>query len=287
MIVVKVYGGLGNQMFQYAFYLYLKKYNDEVYLDISDYKVHKHHHGFELDHTFANLKYDILDGRELKRFRVNPNTLFRRVFNKMFDIQLVHGHEIREHPARMVIEPCTYCEDIYFNGFWANRRYIDEVEEASQIFVFKYEPEGKNRYLFEKIKNSYSVSVHVRRGDFLKDGNIADCCNLSYYQRAFDFFLERDRNSMFVVFSDDIEWARENLTFAKNITYVDWNTGENSSRDMQMMSLCKNNIIANSTFSWWGGRLNANSDKLIIAPKIWSKRKKGMSPIIYEDWILL
>jgi len=288
VIVVKIFGGLGNQMFQYAFFLYQNKYNENVYLDISDFKIHKHHYGFELKKTFQGVTVNSPNKKELSSLCVNNNFIILRIINKLFHISIVSPYEVREMPAKMFVEPFGYDKNIYYNGFWANKKYVDEVEEELRnIFRFTYVPDGENLKLLENMRDKNTVSVHIRRGDFLKNKNISDCCDISYYQKAFKYMMDRDPECVFIIFSDDIEWAKENITFSRNVEFISWNQGEDSSRDMLMMSKCKNHIIANSTFSWWGAWLNPNKEKIVIAPKKWSEREKGINPMLDEKWVLL
>lgn len=288
MVGVRFLGGLGNQLFQYAFYLYLKKYGNDVYADLSDYDVHKHHYGFELTNVFSGVELDTISDKQLNRYRFDPNSFLGVILRKIFRLRLTYDNEINEMPARMLIAPFIYNENIYFNGFWANIRYVDEVKEIlHQQLTFNYNMEGKNLELADKLKKVNNVSVHVRRGDFLKSEKLSSCCDLEYYRKAFKVFMDIDQDVLFVVFSDDIDWARENIIFSPNVIFVDWNTGANSSIDMLMMSLCNNNIIANSTFSWWAAWLNNNPNKIVIAPKKWSAENTNVSTILYEDWILL
>lgn len=288
MIVVRVFGGLGNQMFQYAFAKYLGLNNKEVYLDITDFKTHIHHYGFELDKVFSNLDYNLIEGKQLDKVRFNPNTVLNRVLNKAFGVQIVRNSEYREQPAKSVIKNNTYRKDIYFNGFWGNLQYINEVEDLlRKELVFRYLPEGKNRELLDFLEGKISVSVHVRRGDYLQEDGLKDAFGIAFYKEAFNIFMEKYSEVVFVIFSDDIPWVKENFDFSRNMIFVDWNRGKESYIDMLMMSLCNHNIIANSTFSWWSAWLNSNKDKCVIAPRYWRSNDKNESSLYPGDWILL
>ncbi len=288
MIVVRVFGGLGNQMFQYAFAKYLGLNNKEVYLDITDFKTHVHHYGFELDKVFSNLDYNLIEGKQLNKVRFNPNTVLNRVLNKAFGVQIIRNSEYREQPAKSVIKNNTYRKDIYFNGFWGNLQYINEVEDLlRKELVFRYLPEGKNRDLFDFLEGKISVSVHVRRGDYLQEDGLKDAFGIAFYKEAFNIFMEKYSEVVFVIFSDDIPWVKENFDFSRNMIFVDWNRGKESYIDMLMMSLCNHNIIANSTFSWWSAWLNSNKDKCVIAPRYWRSNDKNESSLYPGEWILL
>jgi hypothetical protein len=140
----------------------------------------------------------------------------------------------------------------------------------------------------KKIENNNSVSIHVRRGDFFKNkkriqryGNI---CTNSYYKKAINIIKHKINDPIFLVFSDDIDWAKQNFT-GSNFIFVDWNKGKSSYRDMHLMSLCKHNIIANSTFSWWGSWLNNNENKVVISPSKMNNKHKDFSQLFPEKWV--
>lgn len=274
MQIVRIFGGLGNQMFQYAFGEYLKMINqDELYLDISDYDHQKYHQGFELDKVFSGVEVKTLSNAELDKIRVNHTSFIVKVIEKLFHVKMKKPSEFHEYPATLLVQPSASNATIYYDGYWGMREYIETAEaRIRDAFTFRYEPEGKNKELLDLIKErGNTVSVHVRRGDYLWQPNLANVCDVEYYRRAIQFFLDRDPESTFVFFSDDIPWVKENLSeMAQNNVFVDWNTGSDSNRDMQMMSLCNHNIIANSTFSWWAAWLNPHEDKQIVAPKKWS-----------------
>ena len=138
---------------------------------------------------------------------------------------------------------------------------------------------GTNEYpagdfdFLSKIKDCTAVSLHVRRGDYISpDGTqtlLGGICTKEYYQTAIELIKQRVGKLFFAVFSDDVNWARENLHLPEYTLFVDWHSGKNSFRDMQLMSLCSHHIIANSSFSWWGAWLGNNPEKIVIAPKKW------------------
>ena len=153
-------------------------------------------------------------------------------------------------------------------------------------FSFKLELiSNKNLSLAKTIRETNSVSIHVRRGDYLMEIGW-DTCNLEYYNKAIKYIEQILPHCTFYVFSDDILWCMKNLTNKYNFIYVDWNKGNDSWQDMYLMSQCKNNIIANSTFSWWGAWLNNNPQKIVITPSIWfNDRNPNDCDIIPDNWI--
>jgi hypothetical protein len=149
---------------------------------------------------------------------------------------------------------------------------LDYEDEIRKDFTFVHPPSSQNQTTITMIQNSESVSVHIRRWDYLQWNNIHyhGVCSLEYYQQAIHHIQWSISNPRFFFFSDDIQWVKENIkTGNQDDVYVDHNTGDQSREDMRLMSLCKHNIIANSSFSWWGAWLNTNNKTIIIAPKNW------------------
>ena len=150
-------------------------------------------------------------------------------------------------------------------------------EIVKKTFLFHKEMNKENSQVFEEIQCSMSVSLHIRRGDYLNKENINSYaqCSQMYYRSAIDFLKKKFKNVSFFVFSDDIDWAKKNLSFSSNYSFIEHNTGKNSFEDLRLMSSCKHHIIANSSFSWWGAFLSEDSS-VTICPKLWwvdEKRK--------------
>ena len=287
MLIVKSYGGLGNQMFQYAFYEFLKKDNPgNVFLDINDFKIHHHHQGFELIKVF-DLEIDIASEKQIKNISYNQNVLIYRFFKKYLKIILSKPTECYEGLHTMLLQSSKINNNYYFVGFWQNEYYVNSIRDILiEKFDFKKEFNKRNKALLEEIKNYDSVSIHVRRGDYVKNSSLGGICTVEYYSKAIKLMQENYKNAKFVVFSDDINWVKENLELPSDSIYVDWNTGEDSYLDMVLMSRCNHNIIANSTFSWWGAWLNQNEKKTVIIPKRWYNNQ-SYNPLCCEEWISL
>lgn len=137
--------------------------------------------------------------------------------------------------------------------------------------------------MIEKIIGTDSVSLHVRRSDYI-GSYFAGICTLEYYAKTVEYMRKHIQKSIFFVFSDDIPWCKEHLNLADNVYFIDWNKGKDSYKDLILMSNCKHNIIANSSFSWWGARLNNNPTKIVIAPHKWHQNL-DYKDIIPSDWI--
>ena len=278
MQVIKLMGGLGNQMFQYAYGLYLRQLGIEVYFDSSLYNSYTKHEGFAL----KNL--NIKDSDELTGFSLNiaNKVAFYFINYKIKSLKIVTHKNMYNLHIR---------ENSYHVGYFQSFKYFEEIESIlKETFTIKSK---KSEYFLtnSKVINSFenSISIHIRRGDYCLDRNIdyIGLCSLSYYYDALNFLIEGLNTYEVFVFSDDLTWVKEN--FKGTIFNYLSNPNSNSSyEDLKLMSLCKNNIISNSTFSWWAAWLNSNENKKIIAPKTWFKNESlnnQYSDIIPEDWI--
>jgi hypothetical protein len=169
--------------------------------------------------------------------------------------------------------------NVTMSGYFQNEQYFKHIEQdIRRDFTFKHPLEGKNKMLERQLSNCRSVAVHIRRGDYIQQADtVANfvTCNKEYYQKAIAHILEKVDNPVFYIFSDDFDWVKENLNFEDHlVTFVDWNRGDESYIDLQLMSLCKHNIIANSSFSWWAAWLNAHREKVVACPGKWFRDEK-------------
>lgn len=284
MLVVRVLGGVGNQLFQYAFYEFLKLNNEEVYLDISSYKIQKYHYGYELDKLF-DLDYQDYQGTQFAH--CDRNRFGYRAIRKFLGITLSRESDYYENNKAALVRNRKIPGDVYFDGFWQDVHYVQQVDDLREKLKFReFDLNEKNRKLVEFICSQTTVSVHVRRGDYLKHQELFGCCDESYYAAAIDYIQKEIKPDAFVFFSDDINWCREKYSSMPQVRFVDWNTGEESYLDMYLMSLCSHNIIANSTFSWWGAYLNKNRHKRVVLPAKWSNNMDE-NHFACEDWIKL
>lgn len=275
MRLVKVTGGLGNQMFIYAMYLKMKKSFPNTKLDLSDMSHYKVHYGYEMNKVF---------GLPHTEFCINRN--IKKILEFMF------FKTILERKQKGSMKPYTeksLWPLVYFKGFYQNEKYFCGIEdEVSDAFNFNTSiANDRSIKMMEQIAgDNNAVSIHIRRGDYLHEphwSSIGYICQRPYYMNAISKLIERGITPHFYVFSEDLSWAKENLPL-ENAVFVDWNKGEDSWQDMMLMSRCRHNIICNSTFSWWGAWLNPNPDKIVVAPAQWSKHLTG-SAIEPESWI--
>jgi hypothetical protein len=258
MIITHLSGGLGNQLFQWAIAENLAILNNTNYLfDISFYS-NQNHRKFEL-HKFKKIPVNIAQ-------RENINVSNLNIINEC----LLNSNEI------------VYKLPSYLYGYWQNENFFKESESSIRLKL-KIEDDLdmyiKNKY---PILNENTVSMHVRRTDYLSLSDYHYNQSLNYYNHAYDIL--NDKNINVIVFSDDINWCKENMKF-DNIHYIE---NEDNIVDLYIMSKCKNNIIANSTFSWWGAWINENIEKKVFAPKNWFSHKgPEKTNLLLNQWITI
>ena len=276
MRLIKLTGGLGNQMFIYACYLQMRQRHSHVRVDLSDIMHYKAHNGYELRKVF-----DLNEGEFCW-----PQWLKKVVEFLFFKVIL----ERKQNLETMEAYKCKYSWPlIYFKGFYQSERFFDEVkDEVRKAFHFNLDKANDySREMAKRIKaDEHSVSFHVRRGDYMNPKfyeNMGSVCQLSYYENAVKKILEIDPQAHFYIFSDDTDWVKENLKLPQT-TIIDGNKGADSWQDMMLMSFCHHNVICNSTFSWWGAWLNSHADKKVIAPNRWYGLHEAPY-IIPKEWI--
>ena len=277
MLTVFIGGGLGNQMYQYALYRTLLERGRDVYMDISPYDHQKERYGdfrkYELADVFniterlapkmSNLKYFML--RVVKKLKV-PG-LMNMYVNKGYFQQ-----EVLEE-----------IHDGILWGTWGSFKYSAEIEDIlRKEFTFKRVPTGEAAKLLDEVRNCNSVSISVRRGDYLKLSHIFEVLPVDYYTNAIRYIQERVPNAKFFCVSNDIEYCKETYGNKYNIKFVHV-PADNDAFDMQLISQCKHNIIANSTFSIWGAWLNQNPGKIVLRPEKFGK----INDYGTEDWIVI
>lgn len=283
MIIVKLFGGLGNQMFQYAFgrNFTLQK-NDILKLDLSSFVRARSdtHRSYQLGHFCIH--EDVASMREVRRFCFPI-----RVFKK--DILLRKKGYIKEKEFHFNPSVFTITGDAYLDGYWQSEKYFKGIEkEIREEFNPKDSMSDAAERVLDSILSTNSVSIHVRRSDYITNKNASalhGTCSLDYYKNAVSMITEKISHPSFFVFSDDIVWARRNLILDYPTIFVS-NPHIKDYEELVLMSLCKNNIIANSSFSWWGAWLNKNVEKVVIAPTQWFKKAsyntKDLTPV---SWI--
>ena len=270
MKVILMYGGLGNQMFQYAFYIFLKneiKIKDKIMFRIDC----RAHNGFELERIFSNIK--IKRAPYLLKFIIKVYFLLDKIAMRFFKkhLQLKWFFIVRDPKDYRIAytNEKVYKESFYFSCLLFNIKYYydNNKEIIFERFQFPVIKDKKNLEILNKIEKTNSVSLHVRLGDHLQNIHAFNLSKSNYYDLAIQEIKSRVKNPHFFIFSDEVDKCRSFFKDLKDCYFIDWNKDKNSYRDMQLMSLCKHNIMANSTFSFWGAYLNKNKDKTVICLK--------------------
>lgn len=283
MKTVKFLGGLGNQMFQFAFYLSLKRHFKKVKADLSGFKNYELHNGFELERVF-NIQLDRLSDFKINLHSPDRHEWIWRKLRHVYGTKSSFFYEQKEFGFDELL--FNDKKNRHYWGYWQHINYVEPVqEELRTSFVFSELIDSRNILLQGIVENSNSVSVHVRRGDYLKHPVLGGICEAEYYKKAFGLVDKKVEKPLFVFFSNDIIWCEENLR-TENSLFVNWNQGVDSYLDMQLMSLCKHHIIANSSFSWWGAWLNSSPTKIVISPSKWINDPAiDVSGILIRDFI--
>ena len=281
MIITKIKGGLGNQLFQYAVGRSLALHHKApLKLDLTIFETYKLHNGYRLDQF--EILADIATNDEIVKLKGGSSVLFSALRKAGLVKRKSYLKEKRSSYFDTSIFNNNY---VYLDGYWQNELYFSDIRE---LLLRELVPTiSMNDLGFDylnSIKNSNSVSLHVRRGDYLKIKNI-NVLDVDYYMKAVDYIKKNVEKPMFYIFSDDLDWCKNNLGFLNNCNYVDLTQTEID--DLKLMSFCQHNIIANSSFSWWGAWLNQNPKKIVIAPKEWLINDPGSSNVILSDWIKL
>lgn len=264
-------------MFQYAIARHLSiKNKTKLYMDISYYNNCKIRN-YELS------KYNINCSCLLNLFHINISIYFWKILSiiTLNKIKLIrqNGRKYNSHLLKRN-------ESVVLNGFWQCEKYFKEIRGVILSDFKLKKPLGKKNIDFlEKIQNSNSVCLHIRRGDYISNKSVSKThgpCSLNYYYNSVKYLKKKDSKMTFFVFSDDISWVRENLKLNENTIFVDIN--DNPYYDLELMRNCKHFITANSTFSWWAAWLSKNTDKIVIAPKKWFVNGNE-GDIVPENWV--
>lgn len=277
MIIVKATGGLGNQLFQYALGRHLAlKNNDILKMETNYYIGSTFVYSLGLFNTHAEIATEE-DYSKKGIPSINDVSLYGKIKRKLFRI----GENFKPiHKKKFIIEPgFTFCPEIlnvknscYLSGVWQSEKYFQAIKNVIQEEItLKNELSPATKNWIKKASESNSVSIHLRRGDYVNNPQIHQfhgVCPPEYYEAAINLISGKIDNPVFFVFSNDIEWVKNNLKINYPVFFVS-DKRIPDYEELIIMSNCKHNIIANSTFSWWGAWLNANPDKIVIAPLKW------------------
>ena len=323
MVVIQIQGGLGNQMFQYALGLQLQKMGRSVRFDYASYDAAGDPAKRFYLPVFG-INCEQAGEAELRKLGQGRSFL-SRIGNKLGlsgkrgSVRTAAAQNVQEGPesrGRSMdlsdragdgdtgglcriggryeedlsagFHPEIFdMEDVYLSGYWQSERYFAAIrEEVADAFRFPDRLDPAAAKLRDQISSRNAVSVHIRRGDYLALPHVyGGICTQSYYQKAMEEMRNRMENPVFFVFSDDPEWVKENRS-GDDVVAVDGRAPEDAWMDMYLMTQCRANIIANSSFSWWGAWLNPGKDKIVLSPARWFANHEAHEAIC-RDWITI
>lgn len=288
MIISKIFGGLGNQMFQYSFGKYLSiKNNDVLFFDTSFYKTRDKKRRFSLNVFYIDHNKIATRKEILVILGIYNNRIIKKIA-KMINVKNKYLLEEKSFEFNDKFKKCKE-KNVYLDGYFQSEKYFKEIDKIiKDDFHLKDGLLGEQAKMIKKnILKKESVSIHIRRGDYISNPVINKyhgVLTLEYYQKAINIIKSKTNNPVFYVFSDDTEWCKNNLNNLSNdLIFIE---KQKDYEDLELMKNCTHNIIANSSFSWWGAWLNENPNKIVIAPKNWfSDKTINTNDLIPETWI--
>lgn len=287
MVIVQLSGGLGNQLFQYAYGKSLATRNKcRLKLDLSMFE-------FDTKRDYSLMPFkieaELASKRECNLLKGQNLNFFDSIIKKIFfsKSKIIIESNFYFCPENIEIKPPAF-----LIGYWQTEKYFKEFRHCIlnnfQIFI----PASlANQAMICKIESCNSISLHVRRGDFINENSTNKThgvCSIEYYKKAIDFIAKKISNPVFFIFSDDTKWVYENMKLHFSSFVVDINDHKFAYEDLRLMSKCKHHILANSSLSWWGAWLNESENKVVIAPKIWFadlELNNATSDLCPEEWI--
>lgn len=291
MIIVYLTGGLGNQMFQYATARRLaEKHSTILKLDVNGFETYKLHryslHCFNIWEYLAT-RTEIQECLALPKLNKFEKVISRLGVKKI--APLVSPNVWKEKHFHFDPEILEAPNNIYLEGYWQSAKYFQDIRPILlREFSFKYPQDAKSQDINQTINNTNSISIHIRRADYVTNSQtyqIHGACSLDYYQKCVNDITSKVEYPYFFIFSDDPSWAKENLNLSFPTVLVDHNDASKNYEDLRLMSQCKHNIIANSSFSWWAAWLNSNPDKIVYAPQRWFNDDSiNYADVYCENW---
>jgi len=286
MIIINLKGGLGNQMFQYALGRHLSLRNNAT-LKLETEGLARANAVGDIYRPFSlekfNIVKDVATPEEVRTLKYPYGIVSKGL--RFFKLRVLGQSNTVFNPAAL-----TYTGDIFLDGYWQSPLYFDAIRETllkELVLTAGFSATGQE--YAKHMQTSDSVSLHVRRGDYVKSPTVQKefgICTKEYYRAAIEAVSKRTINPTYFVFSDDIAWVKEHLPIGDNVVFVS-GTELTDAEELALMSQCKHNIIANSTFSWWGAWLNQNPDKLVVAPTPWFDNNPYDASLIPDTWTQL
>ncbi len=275
MVIIKFSGALGNQLFEYAFYKKISM-KTPVKADLSNFDKGLEQRKFYLEEL--DIKLDHSTREDLRKYSFNIPVL--NGLKKRLGFINVYN----EKESYVFDEEALHIEDGYLDGYWQCPKYFDDIKEDIIKDIRFPELLNEQAEIKSKMESCNSVSIHVRMGDYLKfKDKYGNICSIDYYKKAIDIIKSKVSDPVFYGFSDDIDMASELLS-DEDICWIRSNSEDNAYNDMNLMSSCRHNIIANSSFSWWGAYLGTYKDKIVIAPSKWTNTSNRCY-IWCDNWI--
>lgn len=292
MIVVSLMGGLGNQMFQYAMGRSLAyRVGTELKLDLAwfaERPTSATSRSFELNafriHASPATRNEV---EQLRRSRGGKFSSLARQLNPYRTKTFIEEKGFAFDPSVMGLP-----DNVFLKGYWQSEKYFQDIVNLLLTEFYPINDLNQEARVFEEAINaSNSVSLHVRRGDYVTSTSARvfhGTCPISYYLEAATFVIKKATDAQFFLFSDDPKWVKDNFDLPFQVTVIEVRNPRSAWEDMYLMSRCRHHIIANSTFSWWGAWLNRNPDKMVIAPRHWfADTSIDTSDLIPSSWIRL
>lgn len=289
MIIVRIMGGLGNQLFQYAYAANLRELGYEVYIDAE-----RPYRNFVEEQKYIERNYQLnnfnillptINMKNLKGWKyLNNSTLADKVFLELGKKECLKNCFIKEEWVNENWKPGKF-KNYYLWGTYQNEAYIKNVRGQ---LLRELTPKKKIKIqanLKALLSSREVVGVHIRRGDYLEHQKELGLCSIEYYRKAIQYIKKQVISPVFFFFSDDLAWVQENIIMenGEEYYYINEDSKLQDYEELLVMSKCRHNIIANSSFSWWGAWLNRNVDKIVIAPKVWFRNGLN-SNIVAKGW---
>jgi len=295
MIITRLVSGLGNQLFQYSIGKHLAmKHGVPLKLDTSFFNGQSLRN-YKLDNY--NIKAQIASSEDVNKllYWEKRSGFISKVYKKAERIIPRNKRPYFKEMDWWVYDPAllTVSSHVYLDGYWQNYKYFENINPKIFDELTLIEEDAAVSAIEKNIVGNHSsVSIHIRRGDYITNTeafNLMGVLPLSYYIEAIDLMNSKINNPHYFIFSDDLSWARENVKITAPVTFVDFKDNSKDTVELNLMSKCYHNIIANSSFSWWGAFLNTNPGKIVIAPANWvvDKEKNKKIQLQFPSWIKL
>lgn len=276
-------------MFEYALGRRLSyRNNADLKFDIRSYKTNLLGNcSFWLEGFHIDIQDNLATPWELLKFKIHQKRYGRKwaLYNYLFADELKY---IEEHSFKFNKHALESKDNVYLDGWWQNEKYFIDIRNILlKDFMVRHPLEGKNKEVAKEIVGSNSIGIHIRRLDYVTNQKTKEYhgeLTKEYYDKALSIITQSVPNPTLFIFSDDIRWVTENMSFPFNTVHIGWNL-ESPHEDMRLMSLCKHFITANSSFGWWGAWLGVDSKKIVVAPEKWTNDKRDTNERVPESWI--